>query len=432
MWAVEQLGAQAELCWHGDATINGVDAVVRAGRLRARRLPAHRRAGALLAGDDRGHRVRGGGRARSSGICNGFQVLTEAAAAARRAAEERGLEVPVRDGRAPGRDDVDRAHRTRARSGSGCASRSTTSRATTCATTRTLDRLRAEDRVVVRYTDNPNGSLDDIAGICNAEPQRRRAHAASRARVRRDARLGRRRGAVAVAARGRGRPRRGVSETAPHRRTRSATPSSPASGSRSSPTRSRRRPGSCSPISRRCSRATSSTWVAGPGTRPRSCATRFPHSEVTGPRLVAGDGRRGTRSGARRVVRGRRRDRAAAAAGRRRVLAVAARPPARSGDRARALGRARCARPGLIVCEEPVRYRSDDPLFARYEAAVTAVVAARGATLWAGPVLDARSARLRPRARPGGRAPGARRPRRGDVLAQRGDVGRRGRRRAAI
>jgi SAM-dependent methyltransferase len=45
--------------------------------------------------------------------------------------------------------------------------------------------------------------------------------------------------------------------------------------------------------------------------------------------------------------------------------------------------------PGLVVCEEPVRYRSDDPLFVRYEAAVTAVVAARGATLWAGPVLDA-------------------------------------------
>jgi len=44
--------------------------------------------------------------------------------------------------------------------------------------------------------------------------------------------------------------------------------------------------------------------------------------------------------------------------------------------------------PGLIVCEEPVRYLSDDPLFARYEAAVTAVVAARGATLWAGPALD--------------------------------------------
>lgn len=43
---------------------------------------------------------------------------------------------------------------------------------------------------------------------------------------------------------------------------------------------------------------------------------------------------------------------------------------------------------GLVVCEEPVRYLSNSPLFARYEDAVTAVVAARGATLWAGPVLD--------------------------------------------
>ena len=32
---------------------------------------------------------------------------------------------------------------------------------------RTLATLRAEDRVVLRYVDNPNGALDDIAGICN-------------------------------------------------------------------------------------------------------------------------------------------------------------------------------------------------------------------------------------------------------------------------
>jgi SAM-dependent methyltransferase len=44
--------------------------------------------------------------------------------------------------------------------------------------------------------------------------------------------------------------------------------------------------------------------------------------------------------------------------------------------------------PGFLVCEEPVRYRSDDARFRRYEDAVTAVVAARGGTLWAGPVLD--------------------------------------------
>jgi phosphoribosylformylglycinamidine synthase subunit PurQ / glutaminase len=30
-----------------------------------------------------------------------------------------------------------------------------------------LDRLRAEDQVILRYADNPNGSIDDIAGICN-------------------------------------------------------------------------------------------------------------------------------------------------------------------------------------------------------------------------------------------------------------------------
>ncbi len=43
---------------------------------------------------------------------------------------------------------------------------------------------------------------------------------------------------------------------------------------------------------------------------------------------------------------------------------------------------------GLLVCEEPVRYRSDNPVFARYEEVVTGVVAAKGATLWAGPALD--------------------------------------------
>ena len=32
---------------------------------------------------------------------------------------------------------------------------------------KTLDRLEAEGRVVLRYVDNPNGSLRDIAGICN-------------------------------------------------------------------------------------------------------------------------------------------------------------------------------------------------------------------------------------------------------------------------
>jgi phosphoribosylformylglycinamidine synthase len=31
----------------------------------------------------------------------------------------------------------------------------------------TLAELRSEERVVLRYVDNPNGAMDDIAGICN-------------------------------------------------------------------------------------------------------------------------------------------------------------------------------------------------------------------------------------------------------------------------
>jgi SAM-dependent methyltransferase len=43
---------------------------------------------------------------------------------------------------------------------------------------------------------------------------------------------------------------------------------------------------------------------------------------------------------------------------------------------------------GVLVCEEPIRYGSEVPAFARYEAVVTDVVASQGATLWAGAALD--------------------------------------------
>jgi SAM-dependent methyltransferase len=44
--------------------------------------------------------------------------------------------------------------------------------------------------------------------------------------------------------------------------------------------------------------------------------------------------------------------------------------------------------PGLLVCEEPVDYGGDNPVFARYEAMVESVVAAHGANLRAAPALD--------------------------------------------
>ena len=43
---------------------------------------------------------------------------------------------------------------------------------------------------------------------------------------------------------------------------------------------------------------------------------------------------------------------------------------------------------GLLVCEEPIRYRTDNADFATYEELVTGVVAATGATLWAAGILD--------------------------------------------
>ena len=101
------------------------------------------------------------------GICNGFQVLTEAGLLPGALQKNVGLTFSVRDRRAPRRDLRVGAHRP------GVAGR--------CAadpdqplrgqlrvrSPRRLRRLRDEDRVVLRYVDNPNGSLDDIAGIAN-------------------------------------------------------------------------------------------------------------------------------------------------------------------------------------------------------------------------------------------------------------------------
>jgi SAM-dependent methyltransferase len=44
---------------------------------------------------------------------------------------------------------------------------------------------------------------------------------------------------------------------------------------------------------------------------------------------------------------------------------------------------------GKLVCEEPVRYRSELDAFSRYEEAVTELVAVHGGTLWASAALDA-------------------------------------------
>lgn len=165
MESVRQLGGEARVLWHGDRHVGDVDAVIVPGGF------AH------------GDYLRPGAIARFSpimgavaefaasggpvvGICNGFQVLTEAGLLPGAMQKNRGLkflcttvEIRVESTRSV-----------------------LTSRATKGAVLRvpinhfegnytcspeTLAELRAEERVVLRYVQNPNGAVDDIAGICN-------------------------------------------------------------------------------------------------------------------------------------------------------------------------------------------------------------------------------------------------------------------------
>jgi phosphoribosylformylglycinamidine synthase len=165
MWALEQLGAHAELCWHGDAAIGGVDAVVlpggfahgdylRTGAL-ARFSPVMRAVTEFAAG---------GGPV--VGICNGFQILTEAELLPGALQKNAGMKflcqtVELRV------ETTSTVLTTECEVGQRLRVPINHFEGNYVCDGPTLDRLRDEDRVVVRYTDNPNGSLDDIAGICN-------------------------------------------------------------------------------------------------------------------------------------------------------------------------------------------------------------------------------------------------------------------------
>ena len=164
--AVGRLGGQADLVWHGASRLGDVDAVV------------------LPGGFAHGDYLRPGAIARFSpvmapiadfaasggpviGICNGFQVLTEAGLLPGALQKNAGLTflcltVTVRA-------ETSRSALT-AGLEVGTLLRLPINHFSgnyTCSP-RTLDELRAEERVVLRYVDNPNGSLDGIAGICSA------------------------------------------------------------------------------------------------------------------------------------------------------------------------------------------------------------------------------------------------------------------------
>jgi len=164
--AVEALGARGELVFHDHATLVGIDAVVIAGGF------AHGdylRPGAIARfspvmqavrrfADDGGPVV---------GICNGFQVLTESHLLPGALQKNAGLKF--RCGMAHLRvETTDSVLTSQAQVGQVLGIPINHFEGNYTCSTETLAELRGDDRVVVRYVDNPNGSVDDIAGICNA------------------------------------------------------------------------------------------------------------------------------------------------------------------------------------------------------------------------------------------------------------------------
>ena len=165
--AIRVLDGDAEILWHGDETVRGVDAVVLPGGfahgdyLRPGAIARFSPVMAAVA-----EHARAGGPV--VGICNGFQVLTEAGLLPGALQKNAGLKflcttVALRvetsasvltSATRPG--DVLQIPINHFEGNYTCSDR-------------TLAELREEDRVVLRYVENPNGSVDDIAGICNKD-----------------------------------------------------------------------------------------------------------------------------------------------------------------------------------------------------------------------------------------------------------------------
>jgi phosphoribosylformylglycinamidine synthase len=164
--AVEQLGGSAEILFHAERGLHGVDAVVVPGGF------AHGdylRTGAIarfspIMDAVADHAAAGGP---VVGICNGFQVLCEAGLLPGALQKNAGLKFLCQTVEL--RVETTRSVLTR-EADPGAVLRIPINHfeGNYVCSPETLDRLRAEDRVVVRYVRNPNGSLDDIAGISNA------------------------------------------------------------------------------------------------------------------------------------------------------------------------------------------------------------------------------------------------------------------------
>ena len=166
--AVRLAGAEPVALWHGDRDLRGVDAVILPGGFS---YGDYLRCGAIARfAPVMGELVPAAGSGLPVlGICNGFQILCEAHLLPGALTRNAGLRFVTRDVRLRVENTATawtRAYRPGARitvplkSGEGAY----------VADAATLAGLQSGGQVVLRYDDgNPNGSLGEIAGVCNAE-----------------------------------------------------------------------------------------------------------------------------------------------------------------------------------------------------------------------------------------------------------------------
>jgi phosphoribosylformylglycinamidine synthase len=164
--AVRSLGADGVILWHDRDDLDGVDAVVvpggfahgdylRPGAI-ARFSPVMAAVGRFAA--DGGPVV---------GICNGFQVLTEAGLLPGALQKNAGLKFKCAMSELRV-ETTNSALTSSATIGDVLRIPINHFEGNYTCSPETLAELRSEDRIVFRYVDNPNGSVDNIAGVCNA------------------------------------------------------------------------------------------------------------------------------------------------------------------------------------------------------------------------------------------------------------------------
>lgn len=161
--AVRLAGAQPRQLWHADDDLTGVDAVVVPGGfsygdyLRSGAIAAQApMMGAVVEAANKGMPVLG--------ICNGFQILTEAGLLPGALTRNQGLNfhcvdtyLEVANNATAWTGQLGERIYVPAKHGEGRFQ----------AAPETIEALEKEGRVVFRYTDNFNGSINGIAGVTN-------------------------------------------------------------------------------------------------------------------------------------------------------------------------------------------------------------------------------------------------------------------------